>query len=49
MGEGARSRSIEVIGAVRDSVYQNLQEDPRRVVSLPYMQTPKAFLSKLFS
>jgi predicted permease len=41
MGEGAESRSVEVIGVVRDSVYQNLQEEPRRVVYVPYMQTPQ--------
>jgi putative ABC transport system permease protein len=40
MGEGAQSTSLEVIGVVRDSVYQRLQEDPRRVVYVPYMQTP---------
>ena len=41
MGEGAESRSVEVIGVVRDSVYQLLQEEPRRVVYVPYMQTPQ--------
>ena len=40
MGDGAQSRSVEVIGIVRDSVYQRLQEEPRRVVYVPYMQTP---------
>jgi predicted permease len=40
MGEGAVSRSVEVVGVVRDSVYQRLQEEPRRVVYVPYMQTP---------
>ncbi len=39
MGEGARSVSLEVIGLVRDSVYQLLQEERRRIVYLPYMQT----------
>jgi putative ABC transport system permease protein len=41
MGDGATSRSLEVIGVVRDSVYQRLQDNPRRVVYLPYMQTPE--------
>jgi putative ABC transport system permease protein len=41
MGEGADSRSVEVIGVVRDSVYQRLQDEPRRVVYVPYMQTPQ--------
>ena len=40
MGEGRESRSVEVIGVVRDSVYQELQEEPRRIVYVPYMQTP---------
>jgi predicted permease len=40
MGEGTNSRRIEVIGVVRDSVYQHLQEEPRRIVYVPYMQTP---------
>ena len=39
MGEGAESRSVEVIGVVRDSVYQRLQDEPRRVVYVPYMQS----------
>ena len=30
-----------MIGVVRDSVYQHLQEEPRRVVYVPYMQTPQ--------
>jgi predicted permease len=38
MGEGAEARSLEVIGVVRDSVYQHLQEEPRRIVYIPYMQ-----------
>ena len=41
MGEGPASRSVEVIGVVRDSVYQLLQEEPRRIVYVPYMQTPQ--------
>lgn len=41
-GEGARGQSLEVIGVVRDSVYHLLQEQPPRVVYLPYMQTPTA-------
>jgi putative ABC transport system permease protein len=41
MGQGADSRNVEVIGVVRDSVYQHLQEEPRRVVYVPYMQTPQ--------
>ena len=40
MGEGAESRSVEVIGVVRDSVYQRLQDEPRRVAYVPYMQAP---------
>ena len=40
MGQGTGSRSVEVIGVVRDSVYQRLQDGPHRVVYLPYMQTP---------
>jgi predicted permease len=39
MGEGEESKSVEVIGVVRDAVYHRLQEEPRRVVYLPYMQT----------
>ncbi|MGB2712739.1 MAG: ABC transporter permease [Vicinamibacterales bacterium] len=41
MGDGAGSKSVAVIGVVRDSVYQRLQEEQRRVVYLPYMQTPE--------
>ena len=41
MGEGPERRSVEVIGLVRDSVYQQLQEQPRRIVYVPYMQTPQ--------
>ena len=41
MGDGAASKSVEVIGVVRDSVYQLLQEEPRRVVYVPYTQTPE--------
>ena len=41
MGEGPESRSVEVIGVVRDSVYQQLQEEPRRIVYVPYMQAPQ--------
>jgi putative ABC transport system permease protein len=41
MGEGAESKSVEVIGVVRNSVYQHLQEQPRRIVYVPYMQTPR--------
>ena len=41
MGEGPASRSVEVIGVVRDSVYQELQEEPRRIAYVPYMQAPK--------
>jgi predicted permease len=41
MGEGAESRTLEVIGVVRDAVYQRLQEEPRRIVYLPYMQMPQ--------
>ena len=40
MGEGAERRDVEVIGVVRDSVYQRLQDEPRRVVYVPYMQAP---------
>ena len=41
MGEGPDSRSVEVIGVVRDSVYQQLQEEPRRIAYVPYMQAPQ--------
>ena len=41
MGEGPESRSVEVIGVVRDSVYQQLQEEPRRIVYVPHMQAPQ--------
>ena len=41
MGEGPASRSVEVIGVVRDSVYQQLQEEPRRIAYVPYMQAPQ--------
>jgi predicted permease len=40
MGEGTQSRSVEVIGVVRDSVYHLLQEEPRRIAYVPYMQIP---------
>ena len=45
MGEGARARPVEVIGVVRDSIYQNLQEAQRRIVYVPYMQTPQVLKS----
>jgi predicted permease len=45
MGEGTESRGVEVIGVVRDSVYQRLQEEPRRVVYVHYMQTPEILKS----
>ncbi len=41
MGEGGDSKSVEVVGVVRDSVYQHLQEETRRIVYVPYMQTPQ--------
>jgi ABC-type lipoprotein release transport system permease subunit len=41
MGEGTDTRSVEVIGVVRDSVYQLLQEETRRIVYVPYMQMPE--------
>jgi predicted permease len=40
-GEGKNVTTVEVIGVVRDSVYQRLQEDQRRVVYVPYMQVPE--------
>jgi predicted permease len=50
MGEGRESRGVEVIGVVRDSVYQHLQEEPRRIVYVPYMQTPQVLrTSTLFA
>jgi putative ABC transport system permease protein len=39
MSEGAGARSVEVIGVVRDSVYQRLQDEQRRVAFVPYMQS----------
>jgi predicted permease len=42
MGEGPASQSVEVIGVVRDSVYQQLQEEARRIVYVPYVQVPQA-------
>ena len=45
MGEGTVIRSVEVIGVVRDSVYQHLQEEQRRVVYVPYMQRPDILTS----
>ena len=36
---------LEVVGLVRDSTYQHLQEEPRRVAYLPYTQAPE-FLSR---
>ena len=30
-----------MIGVVRDSVYQQLQEEPRRIAYVPYMQAPQ--------
>jgi putative ABC transport system permease protein len=47
MGEGAESKSVEVIGVVRDSVYQRLQDDPHRVVYVPYMQTPEVLKTSI--
>jgi predicted permease len=38
MGRADRSQELEVIGVVRDSVYQRLQEEPRRIVYVPYPQ-----------
>ena len=50
MGEGPESRSVEVIGVVRDSVYQQLQEEPRRIVYVPYMQAPEVLqVSSLYA
>ena len=50
MGEGRESRTIEVIGVVRDSVYQELQEEPRRIVYVPYMQAPQVLqVSSLYA
>jgi predicted permease len=49
MGEGADEKSLEVIGVVRNAVYQQLQENPRRVVYLPYMQTREALKSSLYA
>ena len=40
MGEAAAIRSVEVIGVVRDSIYHRLQDEPRRVAYVPYMQAP---------
>ena len=45
MGEGTLIRSVEVIGVVRDSVYQHLQEEQRRVAYVPYMQRPDILTS----
>jgi predicted permease len=47
MGEGAESKSVEVIGVVRDSVYHRLQDDPHRVVYVPYMQTPQVLKASI--
>lgn len=41
MGQGDDRTIVEVIGVVRDSVYQYLQEDARRIVYVPYMQSPE--------
>jgi len=41
MGEGATTQGVEVIGVVRDSVYQRLQDEPRRVAYVPYAQAPE--------
>jgi putative ABC transport system permease protein len=41
MGEGPESKRVEVIGVVRDSVYQRLQEEQRRVAYVPYTQMPE--------
>ncbi len=50
MGEGPESQSVEVIGVVRDSVYQQLQEEPRRIAYLPYMQVPRVLqVSSLYA
>jgi predicted permease len=45
MGESAERTPVGVIGVVRDSTYQNLQEEQRRVVYVPYMQTPQILRS----
>ena len=44
-GEGPGGVSLEVIGVVRDSVYHLLQEEPRRIVYLPYTQTAEVLES----
>jgi predicted permease len=49
MGEGSSSRSVEVIGVVRDSVYQRLQEERRRIVYVPYLQVPEALNEALYA
>jgi putative ABC transport system permease protein len=41
MGEGNDSKRLEVIGIVGDTVYQQPQENRRRIVYVPYMQTPE--------
>jgi putative ABC transport system permease protein len=47
MGEGAESKSVEVIGVVRDSVYHRLQDGQHRVVYVPYMQTPEVLKTSI--
>ena len=38
---GGSGPSLEVVGVVRDATYQNLREDRRRIVYLPYLQVPQ--------
>jgi predicted permease len=38
---GQSATRLEVVGLVRDTTYQNMREDRRRIAYLPYMQRPE--------
>ena len=41
IGRNAARRDVEIVGVVRDSKYQKLQEATRRIAYFPYRQTPE--------
>ena len=46
MHETEGTTRFEVIGVVRDAVYQDLREEPRRVAYLPYAQAPASMRAR---
>lgn len=41
IGQHASRQNLEIVGLVRDAAYQRLQEPPRRIAYLPYLQLPE--------